>query len=267
MTTDAMFGTEGMIRFIHALRERRDTAETEECRFPIADEWRAVNFTCTDDNPRDFFVKLVNEAASSGFCTDAGAIDSCQLDEGVALFMDLKWKGDQILRCSIQVVATPERDLETLFLNEESRGVYYRFDYSIDERGKLFDHPFPHVHSVSDGAPRFQFPIRGRAFPPFAFIEFVLIHHHYDTWLKWVLGKYAERYPGDIPENERTPDELLDAYKEEVEWLKIDEAERARFLKRLKRASMDAIESKSANYPRINPDHLALNYWQDHTLT
>jgi len=263
MNTEAMFGTDGMIRFIAALRNRRDTPETEDCRFPIADEWKTVDLTCTDDNARNFFVRLIDDAVSSGSCTDTQAIESCQLDEGVALFMELKWRGDQILHCSIQVVATPESDLETLYLDEACRGVYYRFDYSIDERGKLFDHPFPHVHSVSEGAPRFQFPIRCRAFPPFAFIEFVMINHHYEKWLGWVLGKYAEMYPGDIPENERTPDELLEAYKEEVEWLKIDESERGRFLRRFKSASTDAIESKSANYPRINPDHLALNYWQE----
>jgi len=261
MSHEEIFGTAGMINFVAALSHVRNGYG--DTKFPAATEWRDVNFRCTEAKPRDFFVRLINEAVEHGFLDDAKAIESCELDEGIALFMEMTWSGDRLLRCSVQIVAALGQDLETLYVDDECDGVYYRFDYAINERGQLFDHPFPHIHSVPDGAPRFPFAITKEVFPPLTFIEFAMINHSYESWRDWILFVYASRNPGDVPENENTPEEFFESFKDELKWLSIDESKRNRFLKLLKEASKEALKAISGDLPKIDSDHLMLNYWQD----
>jgi hypothetical protein len=262
MKADAIFGASGMINLSAALRPHR--GRQGECRFPVATEWRNVGLTCNHSNPRWFFVQLIRAATA---CPNPdrnavrGAIESCQLDEGVAVFMELKWEGSLITRCSIQVIVAPDRDLETLYWRRRCKGVYYRLDYSMEERGKLFDHPFPHVHSVPDGAPRFHFPVRSRVFLPFALLEFVMMNRHYEKWWDWIQKEYQQLNPGEVPDDELTPQEMAEAYKEDSTWRRIDATQRNQFLTLLREASRRALEGESEGYPMIDPELSALNYW------
>ncbi len=261
MQVEPLFGTPGMITVLASFRRHNGQAGT--AKFPTAPEWRGVGHTCNSESPREFFVRLVGEAEASGHSDDANAIQSCQLADGVAIFIQLEWSGERLLKCSIQAVAAPGSDLETLYLDGNSQGVYYRFDYSVQERGCLFDHPFPHVHSVPEGGPRFPFRIPAGVFPPLAFLEFVMINHGYENWSRWILSEYSKRYSGEVPDNEPTPEQLIEAYKVESDWLRIDENYRARFISRLKHSSRDALLSLSVGYPLIDSENCTVNYWHE----
>lgn len=230
-------------------------------KFPFSPEWIGANHTCNNESPRNFFVRLVNDATPSGSVNKAIAIQNCELVDGVAVFGHLEWKGERLLKCSIQAVVAPESDLETFYLKDSIQGIYYRFDYSVSERGRLFDHPFPHIHCVPDGGPRFPFRIHSNVFPPLQFLEFVMINHGYEKWSRWIISEYAKRYPEEIPDDYPTPEQILEAYKVESDWLRIDKNLRNRFIDRLKRSSIDALLSLSVGYPLIDPEYYANNYW------
>ncbi len=90
-----------------------------------------------------------------------------------------------------------------------------------------------------------------------------MINHDYDKWSRWILNEYSKRYPGEVPDDEPTPEQILEAYKVESDWLRIDANYRARFISRLKHSSIDSFLSLSVGYPLIDPEHYAVNYWHD----
>lgn len=259
----AIFGAEGMINFMSALHAHRHF--TPKFQFPDSAPWKEVklkfkkieDYDNTEDaSPREFFVRLINEAEAAG---DSNAIESCQLVEGVAVFMECERSGPRLVRCSVQVIINPVGNLEDLYLDDQQDPIYYRHDYSTRERGSLFDHPFPHIHSVPKGAPRFPLILDSQVFPALAFIEFVMINHSYSNWLEWVIREYGKHYPGDIPDDELTPDQFLDAYKSEANWSRIPEAQRAEFLRRVRRSSRDKLQRLSHGCPSVDPELLALS--------
>lgn len=271
MNPEAIFGAEGMIGFMASLRAHRYS--TPKFRFPDSIHWKNVKLKfkrredgedVEDTSPRAFFVRLLEEASADG---DNNAVGSCELVEGVAVFMECERSGPRLLRCSVQVIVSTKGDLENLYLDENQVAIYYRYDYSVEERGSLFDHPFPHVHSVPNGPPRFPFTFDHRVFPALAFIEFVMINHSHGKWLEWILDKYAKSHPGDIPEDDFLPDDYLEAYKSEGEWSKIPEAKRSEFLARIRRLSNQALRQLSDGCPSIDTELFALSFVPGPTTT
>ncbi|MBL9155794.1 MAG: hypothetical protein JNK37_25180 [Verrucomicrobiales bacterium] len=231
-------------------------------RFPSGAEWKDIGFTCVEDNPREFLERLIHEACIAGEILDDVAVRACELAPGLAIFMEVQSTGDLLDRCSVQAVAAPPGITITDFLlNDEIRGAYCRLDYSIMERGNLFDHPFPHVHIVHEGPPRFPFYINPKVFPALSFIEFLLANYSYDNWTAWLLQELGRHYPAETPDEELTADELLERYKSRTAWEAVEERIRDAFLKKLRNATKLTLEEVSVDFPKMRLDDLGLSYW------
>ena len=255
-----LFGCEGMINFLTCIRP--SPGGPVSSRFPSGEEWRDVGFSCEQKNPREFLRRLIGEACTAGSITEDAAINACELSPGLAIFMEAQSTGDRLDRCSVQAVAAPPGVTITDFwLTDEGQGTYCRLDYSIEERGSLFDHPFPHVHIAPEGPPRFPFSINSNVFPALSFLEFLLASYSHDDWTAWLLQQLGRHYPGETPDDERTADELLELYKSRATWEAVDQQVRFSFLTRLKKASKHTLEEVSAEFPKMRVDDLNLNYW------
>ena len=189
------FGVKGVTRCLSELDPGKITSGTKS--FPLNLEWKNTNLKCDEDDPGEWFVRIVREASKMSSIQDLevrSVIESCQLAKGLAAFASLSWKRGAITYLSMQVFATPGISLENYFdggecLIDGKPAVprYYRLDFSPSERGNLFDHPFPHIHSIPDGSPRFPWTFSPSVFPALSFLEFVIANHQYDSWKQWLI--------------------------------------------------------------------------------
>ena len=259
MTEEPLFGIEGTLLYLVALNPGRRPSGT--CGFPMAREWENASLRCDEEDPGDWFKRIVRQVAGDADAhIDAvkAVLESCELADGLAVFATLSWDHGKITHFSMQVFVTPGTDLSGFLNGDECVPCYYRLDFSPRERGDLFSHPFAHVHSKPDGPPRFPWPFQPNSYLPLSFLEFVIINHHYEYWKRWLFFEHDKRF-SSIPEDEPPLKDLFDLFQDEDQWSQLPERER--LVRQIKRAARMSIEEHSRDLPVIDPEYLKLNYW------
>jgi hypothetical protein len=257
-----LFGAIGIDTFLMALRSI-SKGQKGKIDYPSLLEWKDVEFRGDEKNARDIFLRLINQAVekSTDETREIDIIGDCELVEGMAVFMSCESSDGIITFCRLHVIVAPDGDLINLYDNEYDPAFYYRLDYSLEERGGLFNHPFPHIHTVRDGAPRFPLSLDGSIFPPIVFLEFLMMNFYYDRWLSWALSKYPKSDFYKVPDDELSPEQMVESFKLREQWEQIPKQKRQIFLERIKKSTRDAKIQASERFPKINPDSLELNYF------
>jgi len=121
---------------------------------------------------------------------DAGAlrIEQCSIEDNFAFFGRIKWDKDGIYFCRLQGLIVEGCDLTEYYNSDPKDRIlvsYYRLDFDIKTPGNLFKESLPHIHSVTDGSPRFPFMCTVDEYLPISFLEFIYLNHFHDEWLKW----------------------------------------------------------------------------------
>lgn len=255
---EPFLGSQGIenLRFAFAGRNR----PSGECRFP---QWGEVEFGCSSADPAVFIRQVLEDAASVQNIDQASAIEQCEIAPGLAVFIEFEWDNHILTRCSAQAVAIPNGSIADLFLNEPPTALYYRFDFSVKERGNLFDHPFPHVHTHYDGSPRFPCLPKGDAFPLFYWLEFLMLNHHYNLWERWAINQFRFSADTRLSTPDREPEDFLLAFPQQEDWNAIPEPERATFITAAKTALRNATAAKANDFPKLPAELLSLNYWSE----
>jgi len=242
------------LRYVFSVRNRPRGA----CRFP---DWTDVDFDCNDSDPARFFSELLTRASDTLHTEKCGLVEQCEIAPGLGAFIEFSWEECTLTRCSAQSVVVPNGTLGELLSSQAPRAVYYRFDFSIKERGNLFDHPFPHAHSYFDGEPRFPMPMQDNSFPLFRWLEFLMLNHHYPLWLNWAKDKCNSSAVPGLRTPDREPEDFFKVFPKASDWNDIPLDERDAFVGAAKRTLHNAIISTAADFPKIPDEYLALNYW------
>ena len=131
-----------------------------------------------------WFRRLVDSALDSH-------VERCAVEENMGVFARLQYrdKGEIITHVNLQVLVT-ETDLETYYLNPDTRARYFRLDYDPDRLGPIFKEPLPHVHSRPVGAPRFSmWAPTGNVVVDF--FDFIYRNFYHENWLGWAKHAYS----------------------------------------------------------------------------
>lgn len=227
-------------------------------RFP---KWSGVSFECEHSEPREFFLDIIEQAECILGIDRQTLLGQCEVAPGLAVFIEFSWCEKSLIQCSAQAVVVTNGTMTELLSAQPPRALYYRFDFSIGERGNLFDHPFPHAHSYFDGAPRFPFGNGNTSFPLFHWLEFLMLNHHYPLWLNWAKEQCNGSQVAGLRTAVRNSSDFFDDFPDEAKWNSIPSNERDAFVRAAKQTLHEATNSVAAAFPTIPKEFLNLNYW------
>jgi len=150
--------------------------------FPPRCDWVPVDLRVSDgESLGDWFRRVVGPESTAD-----ERIGRCGIESTMALFARVSWTQDGITCCRMQALITYGGDLTDFYQGDgQTKGTYYRLDLDPTAPGHLFSEPLPHVHCCPNGPPRFPFLCPDGEYLPVAFLEFLYLNHHHDTWLKW----------------------------------------------------------------------------------
>jgi hypothetical protein len=267
MKTEPLFGANGMDDLVALLRAAGMTsAPSGSWNYPMADEWTKATLRCNELDPGSWFKRIVREASGRTDAKDdlvKSVIESCEIAEGVALFVSLKWKAGKITYLSAQVFVTLSADLIEFFNGADSDSRYYRLDFSSEERGNLFDHPFPHLHTIPEGSPRLPWHFRPNITPIFSFLEFVFINHQYERWKRWLIQEHKKKFSYPSTDDQPLMEDVFESFKEPNSWSRVTDGNR--LIQELKAAAIEKLETLSEAALPIDPTLLPFNYWSELT--
>jgi hypothetical protein len=250
------FNSHGVADFLRVTKPNKNS--TGSHKYPKG-PWKNVNTRCEEKDLHVWFTKMVDEAAT-GFDSPDAAIGNCELMPGLAIFAKFSWEQNILSSCSIQALIAPGNTLTEYYLDSNSSEAHYnRLDYSIEERGSIFNHPFPHIHSQPDGPPRFPFPISSESFPPLDFIEFIFLNYYHEEWQKWIETIHDSQTSSFLKNNNIELEDAIDAFKKAPLWERFKKPED--LISEIKRAAQQEKAKLTANFPTIPDEHFLLNYW------
>ena len=256
---EPFLGWHGTDNLTHVFAPNSEEVGARSRKFP---SWNTVDFACVDSDPSKFFLKLITSAESILGKYRETLVKECEIAPGIGAFIEFSWSDTYELDvCKLQAIVVPSGDLSELLTTQVPASFYYRFEFSVKQRGSLFDHPFPHAHTFFDGAPRFPLPDRGRLFPLFHWLEFLMLNHHYSLWERWAISQCRFSIRPGLCTAERSPEDFLLAFPTKEEWEEIAEPERAAFVTALKITLREAADAKASGFPEIPAEFLSLNYW------
>ena len=150
--------------------------------FPPRCDWGPVDQRVSDgESLGDWFRGAVGPESMAD-----ERIGRCGIERTMALFARVCWTQKGITCCRMQALITCGGELTDFYQeDEQTKGTYYRLDLNPTKQGHLFAEPLPHVHCCPHGPPRFPFVCPDGEYLPAAFLEFLYLNHHHDTWLKW----------------------------------------------------------------------------------
>lgn len=214
---DALFGDVGISRFFSAL-QRWDVKNGEACTIYVPP-------SCKNDLHIPSDIKSCLQLSKHlGFNSEKELLEETSLRDGLLILATVNCNDSYIIDCSIQImvtnkVVTTEDEQKKMSLAISN---YYRMDFNSDERGCMLSHPYPHIHTQIDGAPRFPVMTNHAESPLISFIEFVIINHFPEDWVAWAMLSQDEELLQLIHkeniEGLDSIDVLFDLWKDKSKW-------------------------------------------------
>jgi hypothetical protein len=256
MSDNPLLGSEGISRFLLALHPNSRPQGTN--RFPNQNHWKDLSLRRDESDPRKWLGIMIANAIEAGCQDDIEAIDSFEITDGLAVFASMTWNSHQIVHLSVQCLVTSGLSLFEYIYGEECPTQYYRLDYSLEERGSLFNHPFPHIHTLVDGSPRLGIHCDPYIFPALPFLEKVFIEHFYDKWSAWLTKEHSKYFPDSSSSSSPSMGEYFEAYRSQEAWNQ--QVSTRRKIRELKLSSEMSLLNRSEGFPYIDPNCLQLNW-------
>jgi hypothetical protein len=136
----------------------------------------------------------LNRCVESRF---GGDMSRVAIEENLALFATIHWHEGTLVYANLQAlwVSCP---LTEFVQDEKAEHRYLRLDLALTEPGPIFKEPIPHIHSATEGEPRFALSSEGRRYPINWFIDFIYRNFYYDlcwnTWVETLWNEHCEQH-------------------------------------------------------------------------
>ena len=178
--------TESLHHVLLNLRQRGGGPKQGHGTFPAEIAGKDIRVG-DNEPPEQWFRRLVGDYLG-------GDLWRCQIEDNLALFLQLTWGDGRILEARVQAFAVVGgRTLAEVYGCVSRFTRYLRYDYDEDEWGDLYSHPFPHVHPQPDDAPRFPFKASESCLSLIEFFEFLYLNFNHRSWLEWATTVAKER--------------------------------------------------------------------------
>jgi hypothetical protein len=125
-----------------------------------------------------------------------GQVGGCRIEDNLAIFAFVRWTDrTRLVQASIQAIKTEDCDLETYYAEDgrTHEETYYRLDL---ERfvGRLFTHPYPHIHSGPGEVPRYALSGWRSENAVVDFLEHVYLQSFHARWTDWAERVWAKHW-------------------------------------------------------------------------
>jgi len=130
------------------------------------------------------------------------------VEDNIFIFAVVEWEGySSISFARLQAVVVNGGDVEDLYLlepgHEDELDVQYlRLDFDLQNPGRIFKDPQPHLHSRPLHEPRFGLPTDGNVVV--GFLDLIYRNYKHEAWLGWAERVWSRR-GGFGPENDPLP--------------------------------------------------------------
>jgi len=125
-----------------------------------------------------------------------GFVSGCAIEDNLAVFAFVRWRETtRLSQVHIQAIKTEDCDLKDYYAidGKDHDVTYYRLD--LDRFiGKLFTHPFPHVHISPHETPRYAINGWQSGNVVVDFLEHVYIQSFHDKWASWAEGIWGKHW-------------------------------------------------------------------------
>jgi hypothetical protein len=159
-----------------------------------------------------------NEPPHAWFCRcmdifHPGQPDACEIDDGLGVFVFLKWdRGSRLQFLSAHALKCESSLADYYTYGGEA--AYLRLDYDYSTLGPIFSHPFPHVHAYPASGYRSVLEASSTGNVLVDFLDVLYRAFFHRRWLHWaeiVLSEYATRT--NVPADEVNFKRVVDAFQ------------------------------------------------------
>ena len=135
------------------------------------------------------------------------------LEENIAVFVKLAWKGRrQLVYANIQTIVTTF-DLDEYYLDGNLPAQYLRLDFDYTTLGDPFSHPLVHIHVDGELSPRFALDGGNSGNIVVDYLEFLYRNYAPEMWRRWAEREWNREFDRAI-QDARAPrfSTIVDAF-------------------------------------------------------